>query len=232
MAFLIGIIILISFFIFAYIFIKIKIKNILRETGFSEVNIKNIVESARMEDQEVPKSLASMDRIYLDQIKKDFINININELKRKAENTIFDCYMAINDKDISKFKGNKQRFVKALINDFSKIDAKIRDFRFHNTVVSKYEKEKGIATIYFSSSFQYFLEGINVNKKVQDRARVEFIYVIDASKVSCCKKVLGINCPNCGSPLTSLGEKKCSYCGTVSLEIIGKVFTCNDIVRY
>ena len=45
-------------------------------------------------------------------------------------------------------------------------------------------------------------------------------------------KVLGIHCPNCGSPITSLGQKNCSYCGQLILEFIGRVFTCNDIVRY
>ena len=45
-------------------------------------------------------------------------------------------------------------------------------------------------------------------------------------------KALGINCPNCGSPITNLGKKTCSYCGTVVLEFIGRVFTCNDIVLH
>ena len=46
------------------------------------------------------------------------------------------------------------------------------------------------------------------------------------------KKVLGIHCPNCGSPITTLGQKSCSYCGQAILEFIGRVFTCDDIVRY
>lgn len=231
MSFLIGVLILILFIIFIYFFIKVKIRIILNKTGFRGVNIRDIVENARLEDQEVPKSLASMDRIYLEQIKNDFIDININELKRKSEKVILDCYMAAEDGEKSKFKGNLFSFIEKLVRDYEG-KLKFKNFRFHNTVVSKYEKDKGVATIYLSSNFEYYLEVEGVNKKVQDRARTEFIYVIDASKVADNQKVLGINCPNCGSPLTSLGEKKCSYCGSTILEIVPKVFICNDIVRY
>lgn len=232
MPFLIGVIILIIFVIFLYFFLKIKIKSILNEVGLSSSNIKNIVASARIEEQEMPKSLASMDRIYLEQIKKDFSDININELKRKSEKIIFDCYKAVENKDKNKFKGNINSFVVGLIDDYKGKNIKFKDFKFHNTVVSKYEKEKNIATIYFSSSYQYYLEVDSKSKKVQDRAKLEFIYVIDASMVDTEKKVLGINCPNCGSPLTSLEDKNCSYCKSPILKIVSKVFTCNNIIRY
>ena len=32
------------------------------------------------------------------------------------------------------------------------------------------------------------------------------------------------------SPITDLGEKKCSYCGARVVELIKRVFVCNDIV--
>ena len=35
-----------------------------------------------------------------------------------------------------------------------------------------------------------------------------------------------------GDVIKTLGEKKCSYCGTVVLEIFDKVFLCNNIVQY
>ena len=51
-----------------------------------------------------------MDSIYLEQIKKDFIDININELKREAEKVILDSYKAIETKDSSKFSGKIKKF--------------------------------------------------------------------------------------------------------------------------
>ena len=64
----------------------------------------------------------------------------------------------------------------------------------------KYQKSNGIATIYFGTNFEYIYKEYNkIDKKIQDRAKVEYIYVYDTSLVSDNKKTLGVNCPNCGS---------------------------------
>ena len=44
--------------------------------------------------------------------------------------------------------------------------------------------------------------------KVQDRAKTEFVYVYREENVPEELKAFGVHCPNCGSPVTSLGEKK------------------------
>jgi hypothetical protein len=232
MAFLIGVIILILFIIFVYFFVKFKIRSILGKNGYSGMSLKSIIEEARLEDQEVPKSLSSMDSVYLEQIKKDFVDININELKRESEKVILDLFNAVSNRDTSKLKGKVKSYAENMIKSYKDKNVKFNDFKFHNTVVSRYKKEKGVATIYFGSSFQYYLEVDGKSVKTQDRARVEFIYVYDIDKADEDKNVLGIHCPNCGAPVKKLGEKNCSYCGSLVLEIISKVFTCNDIERY
>lgn len=232
MPFLIGVIILIVFILLLIIYLRFRINSILNRMGLGGMNIKEIVEEARIQDQDVPKSLSSMDRVYLDTIKKDFPNININELKRQSEKIITDCYMGAQKKDTSGLKGKMKSFTETLIANAHGKDVSYDDFKIHNTVVAKYQKEAGIATIYFASSYEYYLVTGESRVKRQDRAKTEFIYVYDTKKVDLDKKVLGIHCPNCGSPITSLGQKECSYCGTVAIELIGRVFTCNDIVRY
>ncbi|MBR3211406.1 MAG: hypothetical protein IKF71_05680 [Bacilli bacterium] len=232
MPFLIGIIILIVFCVVVYFYFRHRIRRILNNFGFAGMNLKEVIEEARLEDQEVPKSLSSMDRIYLDQIKKDFPDININELKRQSEKILLDVYKSVEKKDSSLFKGKLKSFVDSMISDYQKQDVSFRDIKIHNTVVSNYKKEGGVATIYFSSSFQYYLDTAGKNVKTQDRVKTEFIYVYDVHEVEADKKVLGIHCPNCGSPITTLGQKSCSYCGQAILEFIGRVFTCDDIVRY
>ena len=143
-----------------------------------------------------------------------------------------DCFQGVQKKDSSNLKGKMKSFVDTVNASNSGKEVHYSDLKIHNTVLSNYKKEGGIATIYFSSSFQYYKEVNGFSKKVQDRVKTEFIYVYDVEKVDLDKKVLGIHCPNCGSPITSLGQKECSYCGSVSIELIGRVFTCNDIVRY
>lgn len=232
MAFLIGVIILILFIVIAYFYFRMRIRRILDKFGFAGMDLGEVIKEARLQDQEVPKSLSSMDRIYLDNIRKDFPDININELKREAEKVILDTYQAVERKDSGNLRGKIKSFADSMIGDYTGKNVSFRDMKIHNTVVSNYKKDGGVATITFASSYQYYLEVDGNSTKTQDRARVEFIYVYDMKEVEADKKVLGIHCPNCGSPITSLGQKGCSYCGQAIIEFIGRVFTCNDIVRY
>ena len=232
MAFLLGVIVLIVFLVFVYFYFRIRIRRMLDKFGFAGMNLKQVIDEAKLEDQEVPKSLSSMDSVYLEQIKKDFPDIHINELKREAERIILDAFRGVEKKDSSMFKGKIKSFVDSMISDYTGKSVSFDSMRIHNTVVSSYKKDGGIATIYFATSFEYQLNVDGKSTKTQDRAKTEFIYVYDMNEVDKDKKVLGIHCPNCGSPITSLGQKGCSYCGQAILEFIGRVFTCNDIVRY
>lgn len=233
MAFLIGVILLIIFVVFCYFFVKRKF-NALTMKYFGTTDIKSVIEKAQIEDEEVPKSLSSMDSVYLEQIKRDFPDVNINELKRMSEKVILDCYNAVEKKDNSLVRNEKiKAFVNGMIDDIGNDIVSFDSFKIHKTVVSKYEKNGGMATIYFGSSYEYYYtKGDNVRKKVQERCKCEFIYVYDVDKVSQSKKVLGLNCPNCGSPIKDLGTKNCSYCGTGVIDLVHKVWNCNDIVIY
>ena len=228
MAFLIGVLVFICFVIFCYFFLKKKINNFTKKY-LGTTDIKHVIEQAELEDQEIPKSLSSMDSIYLEQINRDFPDVNINELKRIAEARILEVYLCINKKDSSGIKNSKiKAFVDSMINNTSYDEIKI-----HKTVVSNYMKKDGIATIYFGTSFQYYMKKDDgIRKKVQDRVKTEFIYVYDVEKVDIDNKLLGLNCPNCGSPIKSLGGKVCSYCGSGIVDIVNKVWNCNDILRY
>ena len=225
MYFLIGVIILIVFIIVTYIYIRLKIRGILDKAGFTGMRLKDIIEEARLEEQENPKSLASMDRIYLKQIQKDFPDINVSQLKRKAEEILTECFHYTDNSNL-KLTGKMKNFVDSFRGK------EMSNFKIHNTVISNYQKMNGTASIYFSTAFQYYLDNKGKSVKTQDRVRTEFVYVIDEAKVDKEINVLGIHCPNCGSPITTLGVKKCSYCGSAVTEVIPKVFHCIDIVRY
>ena len=101
MWFLIGVIILILFVLVVYLIITYKIKKYFHKSIFE------IISAAKKEDEQLPKSLSSMDSIYLEGIKKDFPDLNINELKRKAEQIILDSLSAIEKKNSSKIKEEK-----------------------------------------------------------------------------------------------------------------------------
>lgn len=228
MYFLIGVCILVIFSLCVYL----KIRSLLKRTGLYGIDLANIVSQAREEAQDTPKNLASMDKLYLEQIKKDFPSMNINELKRNAESVIIDLFNCIENKNTSNLKGKIKSFATNIINDNRNKEVKYDDLKIHNTVISSYKCDKKTATIYFSTAFQYYLDEDGKIEKIQDRVKLEYIYVIDEEKVDKNINLIGLHCPNCGSPITSLGEKSCRYCGGKVEEIISRTFICNDIVRY
>ncbi len=215
-----------------FIYFKIKVRKLLDDAGYKGQNIGDIIREARLQDEVEPKSLASMDRIYLSQIKEDFPGINISEIKRQAEETILDCYSCVENKDSKKLKGKIKSFVDKMISEYDGKNVKFDNFKIHNTVLSNYKKDGKTASIFFSSAYEYDLRVNGKGKKIQDRAKVEFIYVIDEAELSDKQNVIDIHCPNCNSPITNLGNHKCSYCGTVVVLVLGRVFACNDIKRY
>ncbi len=216
--------------VFAYL--KIRARRFLDDAGFAGMSLGEVIQEAKLEDQEVPKSLSSMDSIYLENIKRDFPSININEIKSQAEKIILDSYNAIEKKNSTGLKGKIKSFTDDLINDYKGKDVRFDNFKIHNTAVARYTNDRGVATITFGTSFEYNLVINGKSVKTQDRIKTEFIYVIDMDKVPADLKAFGINCPNCGSPIKSLGEKSCAYCGSAVREVFGHLFTCNNIVRY
>ena len=99
----------------------------------------------------------------------------------------------------------------------------------HRTEINNYRKAEGRCIITFQSSVEYHYYVENEEGKLlsgsrdvlyQTRYDVDLIYIQDRSKVENeLDHALGINCPNCGAPISSLGAKVCEYCGTPVIEI-------------
>ena len=232
MAFLIGIIISIVFVTGCIVGLRQRIRAFCLKY-FHTTNIKSVIERAEIEDQELPKSLSSMDSIYLDQINRDFPGININELKSMCREVIFNIFRAIDEENSSIVNDNIKELVENKISDNKGKNVKHDNLNIHKVVISKYENNRGVATIHFGCNFEYYYSESNkIRKKVQDRAMIDFVYIIDESKVPISKKNLGLNCPNCGSPLNFVGEKVCSYCKTPILDIVKSVWVCNSVKFY
>ena len=215
-----------------FLYFKIKLRNVLDSAGYQGQNIGDIIREARLQDEIEPKSLASMDRIYLSQIKEDFPGINISEIKRQAEQVILDCYRYVETNNSKKLKGKIKSFVDKMISEYEGKNVKFDEFKIHNTVVSYYRKDGKTASIFFATAYEYILRVDGKDKKIQDRAKTEFIYVLDEHELSDNQNAIGVHCPNCNSPITDIEHKTCSYCGTQVVLVLGRVFACNDIKRY
>ena len=234
MYFLIGIIVFILFLLFGYFYITYKIKRITK-TYFGTTDLKKSLELSKLEDIETPKSLGSLDSLYLTSFKKDFHDMNLNELKRLSESFILEIFDAIENKSINKLSNKNEKiiaFVNSKIDDLKTIDVKYSNIKIHNTVLNKYDVKDGIANLYLATSFEYYEIIDGIKKKVQNRIKCEYIYIIDSKEVKENMKALGLNCPNCGAPITSIHHKKCSYCKSGIVDFIKKSFVLNDIYEY
>ncbi len=233
--FLIVIVILLLIITVFILFIRNSLRRFLQEF-FGTSNLKEAIEKSEIESQETPKSVASMESVLLSSIRKDFPDLNTNELKSMTENGILDYFKAIEEKDleiVSNYNDTIKNLVSVVINDNKDKEISYSSINFHKIVVNRYEKSDSIATIVMESSLEYYYKEDNkINKKVQDRFKVEIVYVIDASKVDKEKKLLGLNCPNCGAPITSLGIKKCKYCDTGISDIIKRTWVINNMKSF
>ena len=225
---------IIALAIFVIVFIiQIRARKFLKEF-FNASSFREAFENSETEAAETPKSVSSMDSLYVSQIEKDFPDLNINELKSNSEKVIIDTLNAIENKDrdcmLASDKINS--YIRSKIDDLKDGSVIYDNIKIHKTVVNKYEKSDKIATIYFASSVEYFYKKNNeAGKKVQTRFKCEYIYIIDSEKIGNVK-ALGLNCPNCGAPIKTLGHKHCEYCNTGVIDIVKKTWIINNIKEY
>lgn len=199
---------------------------------FGTTNIKEIIEVTEFEHENTPKSVSSLESVYLNDITSDFPELNINELKRIAEKYITYYLTASNLEDDNILLSDKmKKIIKNKIK--SEKNIKYTDINFHKTVIKKYENKDGIYTISFNTSLEYMLDkGKKSSKKVQDRYSTELIYIIDYEKYHDNTESLGLNCPNCGAPVKTLKHKTCEYCGSGVVDLVKKNWILNNIVKY
>lgn len=197
--------------------------------------IKSLFKEQELKAESTPRTLFGMESVYLSTIKKDFPDLNLNELKAQAESKIIEALTAIEKKDIN-FKTTSDilnNYVISKINDLGDNEVKYDEIKIHKTILNRYEKNKSYATLKFQTAIEYLYKKNNEEyKKIQDRFTTEFIYIIDETQVIKTSKSLGLNCPNCGAPITSLGEKYCDYCGTGVKEIVKRVWILNNIKQF
>ncbi len=230
---LIGLAIIILLIVCVFIYLKVKLKGTLKEF-FNADSLREAFNNSGIQDQDTPKSLSSMESIYSSKIKKDFPNLNINELKAKAESVIEKAFDGIEQRDKDTFKelGRINTFIVSRIDEANNTNTHYSACKVHRTVINRYENHSGVATIYFQSSFEYIRKVGEDQRKIQSRMNTEFIYIVDESKVSKKEKTIGLNCPNCGAPLKGVGQRVCKYCGSGTEDIVKRTWTINNIAEY
>ena len=168
--------------------------------------LRELVRSAQAGEQQEdqPKSLSGMTSIYLPQILRDFPEFNWEEQQAAVEAKV-------------------QLFLEA-----QNVEAAGAVW-IHRTVISRYQKYGGTASILCETAAEYWPQAENghvcggvyrkqepqkmtqVHKK-QTVCAAELLYVYDPGLSGAAASVI---CPNCGAPVEKLGAKQCRYCGSV-----------------
>lgn len=161
------------------------------------------VQNGELQQEEPPKSLGGMTSIYLPQILRDFPEFNWEEQQAAVEAKV-------------------QLFLEA--QNVETAGA----IRIHRTVISRYQKYGGTASILCETAAEYWLQAENSHvrrgmyRKQEPRKMTqahkkqtvcvsELLYVYDPGLSGAAASVI---CPNCGAPVEKLGAKQCRYCGS------------------
>lgn len=218
-------IVLILIFLVVILSIKERIQRFLR--SFNIGSMQDMINT--MSEDDTPKSLSGMDSLIMPELRRDFPNINIDEIKRQVESYILTYLNILEIKHYIEIPYASDKVKKEIENRIDSNKTEIfRNIKIHRTVINNYEKNNGFLTLKLQTSLQYINE---MDKLIQDRYQTEIIYVTDSDKVSASEKQLGLNCPNCGSPIKNLGEKRCSYCNTGLVDLAKRVWYLNSIEK-
>ena len=223
--------------------IKSGIRNISRSV-FGTDSIIEGVDQQRRRMSETPRSLQAMTSLYLPRIEKDFPEFDYSFYKMKTQALLRSYFDAVENKDVSflkeecsvALKNNVAGIIEGLGSE--KLSQFFNQVVLHDTQISRYIKNGKTVTIILVTSVGYYTyiqnekgEVVYGDKNIKEQTvyETELVYVQDADKIDTQGASLGLTCPNCGAPITNLGQKFCEYCGTGVTEVNIRSWKFNSI---
>lgn len=198
----------------------------------------------QQEYAETPKSVSAMTSLCLPNIMKDFPDFQYDEMKERAENVLQSYLLSITNKNPSYLKEGNQELKDKLSMYVSALENKgltehFDNIKIHRTEIAQYRKADGRCIVTFQSSIQYYhyitdstgtVQEGNQTIFFQSKYSIDLIYIQDRNIVENeLDLALGVNCPNCGAPVSGLGAKFCEYCGTPIIELNIHAWSFSDV---
>ncbi len=222
----------------AVIAIKRKIRQ-LSLSLFSTESLFDAIKEQSAEMSETPRSLHGMTSIYLPQITRDFPQFDYELYKSKAKSVLRSYLGALQSKDETMLSYDCSKTLrdnlKSIISDLNSREVNVffKEIVIHDVQISRYIKTGATVTVLFELSVGYFAYTENKDGKVvfgskdtktQTVYEVGLVYVQN-SEMPGAGDAVGVNCPNCGAPVTNLGQKYCEYCSSSIVEINERVWS-------
>lgn len=215
--------------------LKKKVRQFSRQ-AFGTDSLKEGFEQIEKEYEITPKSVSAMTSVCLPRIKRDFPDFSYDEMKAKANNVLTSYLLGLSTLSAAALTEGNSELKNKLQNEIQIWKSKDKaphfdSIKIHRTEISNYTKRAGRCIITFQSSVQYHQyvtdhEGhvVSGNKDAlfQSKYDTDLVYIQDRKLLEDAhlgNDSLGVNCPNCGAPITNLGAKYCEFCGTGVVEI-------------
>lgn len=204
---------------------------------FGTSDISRAAEQMKQEYSATPKSVSAMTSLLLPKIIMDFPDFQYDEMKERAENILTSFLRAVTEHRPSLLQDGSKELRDQLENHIQMLSAQelqehFHQIRIHRTEISQYKKTEGRCRITFQSALECYhyktKDGDHSNTvregsreyKYQTKYNIDLIYIQDRNLVENeTDNAIGLNCPNCGAPISALGAKTCDYCGTPVIEI-------------
>jgi len=230
---LILILIILIIIIACFLYVKRKVENISRK-WFGTKDFLEGIRKQKIEMEETTKTPYGIDSLVLPEIKKDFPYLNINEMKKMAENALMLAFKSIEIQQLQDFNNASE----ILLNEIqSKIDdikessrISISSIKFHKTVINKYDREESKCRLVFQTAVGYKVTKNSEVKKYEERINTEFIYIYNYNNIESHESI-SLKCPNCGGPIQDLGVKTCPYCKSGIIDLVSKTWVLNSISK-
>ena len=216
----------------AYLKVRRKVRD-FSQAAFGTPSITQGAEQLRQEYAITPKSVSGMTQLLLPKITNDFPDFNYDEMKERANNVLTSYLLSINDKTASRLQDGNEEIQNQLENHLRMLEMKdlhehFEQIRLHQTEIHQYRQFQGRQIITFQTAFECYHYITDKERQVVDGSRdmkyqtkynIDMVYIQDRNLMQNeYDTALGVNCPNCGAPVSSLTAKFCEYCGTGIIE--------------
>jgi len=227
----------------AVLVIRKKVREFSRQV-FHTDSLREGFQNVEEEYVRTPKSVSAMTSVCLPRITRDFPEFNYEEMKHRAENVLTSYLSAISSDNASLLREGSQELVNRLEDEIAFYKNKDQRMHYdsialHRTEISSYVKRSGRCVVTFETSVQYYryvtdstgqIVSGTKDRLFQSKYQIELVYVQDVSLLKE-GSAIGVNCPNCGAPITNLGAKFCQYCGTGIIEVNYHSWTFDNVIE-
>ncbi len=225
-----------------------KIRESIRKFSNVLFGTDSLMEGMKTRETEVaitPKSVSGATNLYLPAIMRDFPEFHYDEMKTRAENVLLSYLRSVDTLNSSvltegtnELRQELDMKIQALKNMGQQ--EHFQNVMIHKTEIYQYRKNKGRVSVIFQTAVEYIhyledksriIKGRN-DLQEQTKYNIEVIYIQDQDFVEDMKETgLGLHCPNCGAPVSSLGVKVCEYCDSPVIEFNMRTWSFSKVKR-